>query len=137
MKNTLRELEKFHGHLGPYVVLGYRMGQIANNTLGKDAFSKKAIVWTGTKPPISCIIDGIQISSGCTLGKGNISIEQEGKPKAVFSDNNGKSIEILLKPDIQKEIDTTVTEENMTNFSKMIFEKSNEDLFEIKNSLDL
>ena len=40
MDETLDLIEKFHGHLGPYVVLGYRIGLIANEKLGKDPFSK-------------------------------------------------------------------------------------------------
>ena len=76
MNKTLADLEKFHGHLGPYVIIGFKMGQIANNKLGKDPFCKKAITWTGKNPPVSCIIDGIQLSSGCTLGKGNIIVKK-------------------------------------------------------------
>ena len=130
MDETLKNLERFHGHLGPYLVVGYRMGMIANNFLSKDPFSKKVIVDTGVKPPLSCIIDGIQISSGCTLGKGNISINSEGTPKARFI-CNGKNVEIVLKPSIQKDIDTNVTEENMTSYSKNLYEKPDEELFEI------
>jgi len=80
MEETLSKIEQFHGHLGPYAVIGYKMGKIAKKQLGSDPFSKEAVIWTGTKPPLSCIIDGIQISSGCTLGKGNISIRQDGVP---------------------------------------------------------
>ncbi|HEC81191.1 MAG TPA: hypothetical protein ENI42_02025, partial [Thermoplasmatales archaeon] len=40
MKETLKRIEQFHGHLGPYVVLGYRMGIIANKFLGENPFKK-------------------------------------------------------------------------------------------------
>ena len=76
MNETLKQIEKFHGHIGPYAVIGYRMGLVANKKLGSDPFLKKAVVFTGTNPPLSCIVDGIQISSGCTFGKGNIRVEK-------------------------------------------------------------
>ena len=131
MNETLKQIEKFHGHLGPYAVVGFRMGEIANRILGKDSFSKQATVWSGINPPLSCIIDGIQISSGCTLGKGNISVNREGIPKARFTNNNGEKIEIMLKSDIRNEIDTTVTEENIIDYSKKLFQKQDDKLFDI------
>ena len=134
MDEILKQIEKFHGHLGPYAVIGYKMGEIANQILGSDSFSKKAFVWTGTNPPISCIIDGIQISSGCTLGKGNILVHQEGIPKARFI-SNGRHVEIKLKTDVQQEIDTTVTEENIVKYSEQLYHRPNKELFEISQSI--
>lgn len=131
MDEALKQIERFHGHLGPYAVIGYKMGEIAKQILGPDSFSKKVIVWTGIKPPISCIIDGIQISSGCTLGKGNISVNFDGVPKARFSNNDGKHVEIVLKTGIQEEIDTTVTGKNIIHYSEQIYQRPNQELFDI------
>ena len=83
-KELLERLEDFHGHLGPYLVVGWRMGKTANEKLGKAPFEMKSRVKTGGKTPLSCIVDGVQFSTGCTLGKGNIEITNEKKPKAVF-----------------------------------------------------
>lgn len=132
MDETLKQIEKFHGHLGPYAVIGHKMGEIANKKLGSDPFSKKAIIWTGNKTPLSCVIDGIQISSGCTLGKGNIQVKNRGLVKAEFTNHNGEKVTIILKPEIKKEIDTTVTEENIIDYSKKIYTKKDEELFEIR-----
>ena len=131
MNKTLKKIEQFHGHLGPYAVIGYRMGLIANKKLGSDPFIKKAVMWTGNTPPISCIIDGVQISSGCTYGKGNISVKNKGIAKAEFSNDNGKHLEIILKTEIRKEIDTNVNKKNMIDYSEKMFEKSDEELFKI------
>ena len=131
MDEALKQLECFHGHLGPYVVIGYKMGEIANEILGSNSFSKKAVVWTGTKPPLSCIIDGIQISSGCTLGKGNIKVNMDGVPRAFFIGENGKKVEIILKSAVQEDIDANVNEDNITTYSKELYQRSNEELFEI------
>ena len=61
------------------------MGLIANEKLGSDPFCKRAKVFTGTNPPVSCIIDGIQLSSNCTLGKGRITVENKNLAKAEFT----------------------------------------------------
>lgn len=131
MNETLRQIERFHGHLGPYAIIGYKMGEIANKKLGSDPFSKKAVVWTGTTPPLSCIIDGLQMSSGCTLGKGNILVHQGDSPKVQFTNKNGKKIEITLKSSIEQEIDTTVTEENIVSFSEKFYRRTDQELFDI------
>ncbi|RKY85676.1 hypothetical protein DRQ11_09550, partial [candidate division KSB1 bacterium] len=34
MKLSLEEAEKFHGHLGPYLVIGMRIGEYAMEQLG-------------------------------------------------------------------------------------------------------
>jgi len=131
MNVTLRKIERFHGHIGPYAIVGYKMGEIANKTLGSDPFTKKVVAWTGTTPPLSCIIDGLQISSGCTMGKGNILVKQESSPKVQFTNNEGKKIEITLKPIIKQEIDTTVTEENIVSFSEKFYQRTDQELFDI------
>lgn len=131
MNETLEKIERFHGHIGPYAVIGYRMGEIANRMLGTDPFFKKAVVWTGANPPLSCIVDGIQISSGCTFGKGNIAVKNKSLARAEFSNNDGKHIKITLKPSIQEEIDTKVTDKNIVIYSEKICRLSDEELFEM------
>ncbi len=99
----------FHGHLGPFLVVGIRMGIVALKELNSCGYSDMdVLVETGTTPPISCLIDGIQVSTGCTLGKGNIQAiaNKKPKPKAVFTGvaSGGKTLEIELKPEIMEEI---------------------------------
>ena len=132
MNDILKLLEHFHGHLGPYAVIGYKMGVIAKQVLGSNPFDTEAVVWTGLQPPLSCVIDGIQLGSGCTLGKGNITVKNSGEAKAEFTDKTGKKVEITLKSKIRTEIDTTVTEDNIAEYSQQLYEKSDRELFDIK-----
>jgi len=71
---SLEDLAAFHGHLGPYIVLGYRIGRYVRQHFCCDPFQMKAAVFCEGVPPQSCIVDGVQIGSGCTLGKRNIEI---------------------------------------------------------------
>ena len=132
MDETLKIIEQFHGHLGPYAVLGYKMGKIACKQLGSDPFEKTVTVSTGTTPPISCIIDGIQLGSGCTLGKGNILVKYENIPKAEFCNKNGKKITITLQQQVQKEIEENVTKENISSYSEIMYNRKDTDLFQIE-----
>ena len=66
-------LKAFHGHLGPWVLAGMRMGRYALQRLQADPhFGIETDVWCPGAPPPSCMLDGIQFSTGCTLGKQNI-----------------------------------------------------------------
>lgn len=94
---TAADLAAFHGHLGPYIVLGYRIGRYARDHFCDDPFSMKATVHCSGKPPESCVVDGVQIGSGCTLGKRNIEIVTSPEIRCVFT-NNGRSLVLTPKP---------------------------------------
>ncbi len=79
-------LRFFHGHIGPYAVLGYRIGQRAMEALGAGKYFDMRIGVTGPKTtPYTCLIDGLQVSTGCTLGKGNVGVAPgDPPPGALF-----------------------------------------------------
>jgi hypothetical protein len=95
-------LRTFHGHLGPYVVIGYRMGRLALSELDSEGhFGISAEVHSPRRTPKSCLIDGVQLGSGCTLGKGNIVVEEGPEPAwATFRTVGGEQATVLLRPDI-------------------------------------
>jgi len=127
--SELENLKKFHGHLGPYAVVGYRMGLLACKQLGRGK-GLRCIVKTGTNPPISCIIDGIQFSSSCTLGKGNIKVENKELAEAMFFKED-KKIKIKLKDNIKNRIDREMSRENEEKLSLWVFGMNAEKLFNI------
>jgi len=131
--SELENLKKFHGHLGPYAVIGLRMGKLAVEKMGVRGKKLKCVVRTGIKPPISCIIDGIQFSSSCTLGKGNIKVEDEGVAEAVFFKND-KKIKIRLKDEIKNRVDKEMSKENEERLSLWIYEMGEEELFDVSLS---
>ena len=130
-KTVLDRISEFHGHLGPFVVVGYRMGMVANRLLGEDAFAKTAVVLAGSKPPRSCVIDGIQLSSGCTTGKGTISAVDQGEVAAIFlSKADGREIKVALRADRLEEVGTA-SRENMEKLATSLSALSDDELFEI------
>ncbi len=90
---------RFHGHPGPFLALGIRMGLLALRLLESPGHRGiTAEVEAGTKPPISCLVDGIQVSTGCTAGKGNLVLRPLGRAAATFS-ANGKRLRIEVRPE--------------------------------------
>jgi len=88
-RNLLRSATSFHGHLGPYLVLGLRMGLVAVRTLRPHGHRElSATIWTKRSPPNSCLLDGVQVSSGCTLGKGNLRVKNASQLKVRFLRGN-------------------------------------------------
>ena len=68
-------MRRFHGHLGPWLALGMKIGTHAYEELGfRPHFGVSVRVWCPLERPITCLLDGLQWSTGATLGKGNISI---------------------------------------------------------------
>lgn len=120
-------LKEFHGHLGPYAVIGYKMGMLALELLKARGKDLKAHVKTGSKPPLSCVVDGIQFSTPCTLGKGNISISDDKTVEAVFTGE--KQITIRLKDSARQSIDSTISNGEQTAIS--VWNMESNELFEV------
>ena len=90
-----------HGHLGPFLVAGIRMGLLALSLLGSHGyFGLHAESEAGTKTPLSCLNDGIQIGSGCTAGKGNLRIVGDGTPRVRFATEDGRTVIIEVRRDV-------------------------------------
>jgi formylmethanofuran dehydrogenase subunit E len=110
MKNgriTLEEAVEFHGHLGPWLVLGILIGELALKKLKvKKYFDLHLKVYGANRKPRSCLIDGLQLSTGATYGKGNIQKIKSNKIKVVFCNlKNDKMVRIYLREDFIKKID--------------------------------
>lgn len=87
---------EFHEHLGIYSILGAKMGLRAREyfNVGHDQLKIKS--FAGSKPPVSCLNDGLQTSTGATIGHGTIAVinDEIQKAEAIFS---FKDYNILVK----------------------------------------
>ena len=90
-----------HGHLGPFLVAGIRMGLLALELLKSPGYFGIAVVsQTGSVTPLSCLTDGIQIGSGCTTGKGNLRVTDKKRAQARFTTDDGRSVTIAVRPEV-------------------------------------
>lgn len=92
---TLGELGAFHAHTGPFLVLGYRIGRYVRDHFCDDPFLLRARVYCPARSPERCMVDGIQMSSGCTLGKDNIVVIDDPDVRAEFEAGEGL---LIIRP---------------------------------------
>ena len=96
---------KLHGHLGPFLVIGVRMGDVARSHLVADdncGRELQASIKTPLSTPFSCVIDGIQASTSCTVGNQRLKIENSAKDiTASFRlQSTHKTMKILVNPKV-------------------------------------
>jgi formylmethanofuran dehydrogenase subunit E len=123
-------IERFHGHVGPYVTLGYLAGKLARDRLGVSAFKLQAEVYAGASPPMSCFVDGVQLGSGCTLGKGNIRLHEEKLVQAVFRTDDGRSLSVAVTRDVLSRVESR--EEDMVRLSEALMDLPLESIFALE-----
>ena len=104
--------DEFHGHLGVFSIVGAKMGIYAREYFGIGTDLLEINTYAGSKEPLSCMNDGLQVSTGATLGQGSIHLINDtiAKPQAVFTYQN-RSIMIKLKSSYLKELKSVIDEE--------------------------
>ena len=95
----LASVVQFHGHLGPSVVAGARMGMIGLRAVEAKGFFDVEVTCEGplAKPPQSCFLDGVQVATGATLGKQNLQwVQADLLTMRIKNTRTGKSA--VLRP---------------------------------------
>lgn len=129
LPQELQALQRFHGHLGIYVTLGLRMGMIGKRTFGGYK-GLQATVRTVPKPPMMCVVDGVQFGSACTMGKGNITIEPASEPSVTF-EKDGRCLTISLKPGLRSKVDAEMSHETELERSTHYFTIAEDQVFDL------
>lgn len=127
-KRLLDEAVRFHGHLGAFLVLGLKAGLRANEVLGKDYFGTRAVVETELVPPGSCFVDGVQLATGCTMGKGNIEL-RKGDSLSVTFMKKGKGIRLWLRDDVLERLKRISSKERSREAALALVDQPIQDLF--------
>lgn len=99
---------EMHRHLGLWSLIGAKMGIRARQVLDAPFDHLQVVSFAGFNPPFSCLNDGIQISTGASLGRGTISNTLVGQPQVIFISNEKK---LMMKPKTQiiKTVKETIT----------------------------
>ncbi len=108
---TLTEALAFHGHKCWASTAGVRLGLAAMHALDVERAGAKelhAIVEIGDHHGGMCFGDGIQFTTGCTFGKGNIEKSGEGKFAVTLVDKaTGRAVRVAYRPTLQPQIKAT------------------------------
>ncbi|MEA3448449.1 MAG: nucleoside hydrolase [Bacteroidota bacterium] len=96
--NVIAMTNEFHGHLGIYSIIGAKMGIRATEYFHVGLDELEVWSYAGKTPPLSCMHDGLQFSTGASLGYGSIHVVEadEYRPVAEF-EYKGMRIKMALR----------------------------------------
>jgi formylmethanofuran dehydrogenase subunit E len=97
----LTKVVQFHGHLGPAVVAGARMGMIGLRAVDAKGYFDVEVTCEGpmAKPPQACFLDGVQVATGATMGKRTLTwVQADHILVRVKNTQTGKAAELRPQP---------------------------------------
>jgi formylmethanofuran dehydrogenase subunit E len=95
----LEKIESFHGHLCPGIAYGLRVAASGLISINANIHSDLVILAHAQ----SCALDAIQIVTGCTIGNGRLTIQDNGQHDFIFWNKlTGSGIRLeMIKVDFQ------------------------------------
>ena len=132
LPEALAKAKAFHGHLGPNVTLGLRMGRIIVDHFGAEPFTYTITSYTGKAPPISCIIDGLQLATPCTVGSGKLQIAEGGEAR-VIAEKDGRRLEIRVRQEILERMKAEYDPNHEEVLPVEFWSMKDEELFEVQD----
>jgi len=107
MNEQLQFAADLHGHFGPFLALGVRMGLYSLRKLGVKKGDKElhAIMMLRYVTPVSCILDGVQSSTQCTVGNTRLTWKNSEDVSAIFQLRRcNRQVEVSVKPSVLQEL---------------------------------
>ncbi|MFO0890215.1 MAG: formylmethanofuran dehydrogenase subunit E family protein [Isosphaeraceae bacterium] len=135
-REIIARIHDAHGHVGPWAVVGYRMGQRALEELKLPRHSKSLLVvhHTPLEFKFTCAADGVMAVTGATPGKMNIRLQEcpLAELRTVITDRStGRVLVFRLRPERAGEL-AGVTPSQLDAMSRRFAELPDEAIFEIK-----
>ena len=105
----------FHGHLGPFLVIGVKMGNMAKRILNPNTGENNRLQATVKIPlltPFSCVLDGIQATTQCTVGNQKLKIENSQKEITAHFElqNSNRALKASVNPKITEALMNKISE---------------------------
>lgn len=95
---TYNEAVAFHGHSCPGLALGYRAAAYAMDALRAGRSDDEELVCIVEND--ACGVDAVQVVAGCSVGKGNLILQDFGKHVYTFIDRSyNRAIRIAQRPE--------------------------------------
>jgi formylmethanofuran dehydrogenase subunit E len=108
---------KLHGHVGPFLVIGLKMGAAAKKALNvsdTECTHLTAEVAVPLHPPFSCLLDGIQVSTTCTIGNQRLKIKNSKTIQATFKrQKNAKKVKITLTQHFSEQLEEKLKQDRL------------------------
>jgi formylmethanofuran dehydrogenase subunit E len=132
------EIKRMHGHVGPWNVLGWRIGQAALREFGmKWGWHELDIIcYVPLKTPYSCMADGLVIGTGNSIGRLDLRLAEVVSLEFIhvcIRRKDGSGPILLIKPrhTYLKRIDAPKPEE-LEKLSRACSTMEENELFEIE-----
>lgn len=104
---------ELHRHLGIYTIIGVKMGIRAREYFNTGVDEFKATSYAGSISPLSCMNDGIQVSTGATPGHGLLTVRNDTVTRpAVDITYLNRKVRLTLKPELIEKISSSLKEYN-------------------------
>ena len=139
-KATIEKAVGFHGHLGPFLVIGLRMGLIGVRELGAKENNDKLRVTAMLKysVPFSCVIDGIQVATKCTIGNKKLKLTDSSGIAAEFELQHRKKFTVTVNPTTFNRLKGSLLSKNVSpeetrKLALMVASMPEEELFIIES----
>ena len=136
LATLVRKAAEFHGHLGPFLVIGVRMGLIGVRELGVKENSEKLRVTAMLRHqvPFSCVVDGIQVATKCTIGNQKLKLINFPGITAGFELPHRKKLTVTVNPTTFNRLKGSLLSENVSpeetqKLALMIASMPEEELF--------
>jgi formylmethanofuran dehydrogenase subunit E len=92
-REDVERCHEFHGHMCPGLAVGIRAAGVALERIGAHSRDQEVVAIVETD---MCAVDGIQVLTGCTFGKGNLIHRDHGKNAFTFvSRSNDRAIRLV------------------------------------------
>ncbi|HUW93684.1 MAG TPA: FmdE family protein [Bacteroidales bacterium] len=104
---------ELHRHLGVFAIIGVKMGIRAREYFCTGVDEMTVSSHAGSMPPLSCMNDGIQVSTGATPGHGLLTVSTDAPffPAADFT-HKGTTLRITLKKELADRLSSELKEIN-------------------------
>ncbi len=104
---------ELHRHLGVFAIIGVKMGIRAREYFCTGVDEMTVTTYAGSIPPLSCMNDGIQVSTGATPGHGLLTVSTSSPfvPAAEFT-HKDKTVRITLKKELADRVSSELKEIN-------------------------
>ncbi len=135
----LKKAEEFHGHLGPFLTIGVRIGLIGIRELKVKRNDEKlrATAMLKYSVPFSCVIDGIQVATKCTIGNKKLIVRSSSGIAARFELQRGEQVTVAVNPaafeGLKKELlSENAPPEEVRKLAQLVAKMPEEELFIIR-----
>ena len=131
-------IKQMHGHVGPWNVLGWRIGKAALREFGTSwgGHDLDIICYIPMETPYSCMADGLVIGTGNSIGRLDIRLAEVMSMKLIHvgirrKDGTGPVLIFRPRPEYLKIIETRPVEE-LEQLSRQCRDMKEDDLFQIE-----